>query len=233
MNAAAQVLTVAGRSPRWGRSGTLALIAMALLVCAAGCGDSSLPAASRSTPEPIDSRATTATAAETPAASARTSTTATTASVASTSTTPTTATPSAPDRRPSPRPAVARSQAIRDITFDTVKLDMKKGDPFKRSLITTAIEKLDGTRIRIRGYILPPFQQSGLTRFVLVRDNMACCFGPGAAIYDSMFVELKPGQTTDYTIAPIMIEGTFNIHEVEGIGGKPISIYHVLADKVE
>jgi hypothetical protein len=30
-----------------------------------------------------------------------------------------------------------------------------------------------------------------------------------------------------------MIEGTFNIHEVEGIGGKPISIYHVLADKVE
>jgi hypothetical protein len=230
MNPAAKVWMVIGRSPRWGRPGALALVAMALLVCTAGCGDSSLPAASRSPPDPINSIATTA---ETPAASASTSTTATTAAAASTATTAAAATPTSPDKRPSPRPAAARSQAIRDITFDTVKLDMKKGDPFKRSLITTAIEKLDGGRIRIRGYILPPFQQSGLTRFVLVRDNMACCFGPGAAIYDSMFVELKPRQTTDYTIAPIMIEGTFNIHEVEGLGGKPISIYHVLADKVE
>ncbi|HKD36118.1 MAG TPA: DUF3299 domain-containing protein [Pirellulales bacterium] len=133
-----------------------------------------------------------------------------------------------------PRPAVASgNQAIKDITFDTVKLDLKKGDPFKRSLITPAIEKLDGGRIRVRGYILPPFQQSGLTRFVLVRDNMACCFGPGAMIYDSMIVELKPGLTIDYVISPVAVEGTFNIRVVDGPGGKPISIYHMLGEKVE
>jgi hypothetical protein len=110
---------------------------------------------------------------------------------------------------------------------------MKKEDPFKRSLITPAIEKLDGGRVRIRGYILPPFQQTGLTRFVLVRDNMACCFGPGAAIYDSMVVDLKPGMTIDYTVAPVAVVGTFNIREVEGVAGRPISIYHVTAEKVE
>ena len=120
-----------------------------------------------------------------------------------------------------------------EFLIDTVKLDMKKEDPFKRSLITPAIERLDGTRIRIRGFILPPFQQTGLTRFVLVRDNMACCFGPGAAIYDSMIVELKPGLSTDYTVAPVAVEGIFNIREVEGPGGRAMSIYRVLGEKVE
>jgi hypothetical protein len=221
MNAAVRAKMVCGRLLRWTRWGAAGIAAITLLICASGCQDSTLPAASRSAPDAIESSATTATAAA--------STTA-----AASSTTLSTPTPAAPEKRAAPRPAAAaRPQAIRDITFDTVKLDMKKGDPFKRSLITTAIEKLDGSRIRIRGYILPPFQQSGLTRFVLVRDNMACCFGPGAAIYDSMFVELKPGLTIDYTIAPIAVEGTFNIREVEGIGGKPISIYHVTAEKVD
>ncbi|HEV3416351.1 MAG TPA: DUF3299 domain-containing protein, partial [Pirellulales bacterium] len=130
-------------------------------------------------------------------------------------------------------PTPAHPQAIRDISFDAVKLNMKKGDSFKRTLITPAIEKLDGNRIRIRGYILPPFQQTGLAHFVLVRDNMACCFGPGAAIYDSMIVDLRPGVTTDYTVSPVAVEGTFNIHEVEGPGGNAISIYHVTGEKVE
>ena len=45
----------------------------------------------------------------------------------------------------------------------------------------TALEK---QAVRIRGYILPSFQQAGLTQFVLVRDNQECCFGPGAALHD-------------------------------------------------
>ena len=85
--------------------------------------------------------------------------------------------------------------------------------------------------MRIRGYILPPPQQSGLTRFVLVRDNMACCFGPGAAIYDSMIVQMPKGLTMDYTVQPIMVEGTFNIQEVRFPNGRCMSIYHVMAEK--
>ena len=91
---------------------------------------------------------------------------------------------------------------------------MRKGDPFHSELLTPQVKRLDGSRIRIRGFILPPPQQSGLTRFVLVRDNMACCFGPGAALYDCMIVQMKPGLSTDYTVLPITVEGTFNVHEV-------------------
>src|SRR4051812_23636807 len=43
----------------------------------------------------------------------------------------------------------ARAQAPRDITFDTVKLDMQKEDPFRRALITPAIERLHGSKVRI------------------------------------------------------------------------------------
>ncbi len=181
------------------------LIAFALL-SPVGCQDSTLPAAAQPVSPP-----------------------------ASVSASSTTTTQTAADSTRSAHPAVSpvRPVGIREITFDTVKLNMKKEDPFTRSLITPAVAKLDGNRVRIRGFILPPFQQTGLTRFVLVRDNMACCFGPGAAIYDSMVVDLKPGMTIDYQVSPVAVVGTFNIREVEGIAGRPISIYHVTAEKVE
>jgi hypothetical protein len=44
-------------------------------------------------------------------------------------------------------------------------------------MLTKEIEAMDGQLIRIRGYMLPSFQQSGIKKFVLVRDNMECCFG--------------------------------------------------------
>jgi hypothetical protein len=110
---------------------------------------------------------------------------------------------------------------------------MTKDQPFKRELITPAIEHLSGNKVRIRGYILPPPQQTGLTRFVLVRDNMACCFGPGAAIYDSMIVDMQPGLSMDYKLQPIVVEGTFNVHEVHFPSGRCMSIYHLTADKAE
>ena len=50
-------------------------------------------------------------------------------------------------------------------------------------MLTPAVKKLTGKPIRIRGYILPSFQQAGIKQFVLVRDNMQCCFGPGQAAY--------------------------------------------------
>ena len=73
-----------------------------------------------------------------------------------------------------------------------------------------------GHEIRIRGYILPSFQQAGLTQFVLVRDNMECCFGPGAALYDCIVVKMLPGRTANFSIRPVAVTGTFGIKELKG-----------------
>ncbi|MCE9546270.1 MAG: DUF3299 domain-containing protein [Planctomycetia bacterium] len=124
-------------------------------------------------------------------------------------------------------PAPAAAGRIRDISFDTIKFPMTKNQPFKRSLITPQIEALAGQPVRIRGFILPSFKQHGLTQFVLVRDNMQCCFGPGAALYDCVLVEMDAGKSTDYAVRPVAVEGVFDIREVTGPDDKCLAIYHL------
>lgn len=122
---------------------------------------------------------------------------------------------------------------VQDITFDTVKFDIEKGGSFKRSMLTSKIEELDGKLIRVRGYMYPSFQQTGLRQFVLVRDNMECCFGPKAALYDCMIVDMVGGATTDFSVVPITVEGTFSIREIKGPDGKHLAIYHVDATRAK
>jgi hypothetical protein len=136
-----------------------------------------------------------------------------------------------------PTAAPAESQTL-EITFDTIKFDMEKDDSYDRSLIGPKIEALSGKNIKIRGYILPAsvFKQTGITGFVLVRDNMECCFGPGAALFDCIVVQMKPGKTTDFTVRPVAVEGTFKIEELENPvepDGNPIAIYHLDGEGVE
>ena len=139
--------------------------------------------------------------------------------------------PPAPANSSSP-PEDAQRQAVRDINFDTVKFNIQKEQPFERSMLTPAIEKLHNTPVRIRGFILPSFQQTGLTQFVLVRDNMECCFGPGAALYDCIVVEMTPGKSTDFTTHPVAVEGMFTIHELRSPDDRCMAVYHLEAEKV-
>lgn len=102
-----------------------------------------------------------------------------------------------------------------DLTFDDIKFDLEKGGKFDRSLITKEIEELDKKPIRIRGYILPAsvYKQSGIDEFVLVRDNMECCFGPGAALFDCIMVHMEKGKTAEFTTRPVAVRGKFEIKE--------------------
>ena len=86
-----------------------------------------------------------------------------------------------------------------ELTFDDLKFDIEKGAEFKPEMITKELKELDKKTFKLRGFILPTsvFQQSGIKQFVLVRDNQECCFGPGAAIYDCVIVEMNPGKTTN------------------------------------
>jgi hypothetical protein len=113
-----------------------------------------------------------------------------------------------------------------DKTFDDLRFNLTVGEKFKRSMLTKNIEGMNGERIRIRGYILPTPQKHGIQQFVLVRDNQECCFGPGAALYDCILVEMKSGNTADFTIRPIAVEGTFNVREF-AIDGKDLAIYQM------
>jgi hypothetical protein len=119
-----------------------------------------------------------------------------------------------------------------DKSFDDLRFEMVVGAPFRRSMLTKEIEALVKQRIRIRGYILPTPQQRGIKQFVLVRDNQVCCFGPGAALYDCILVEMQPGKTTEFSIYPVTVDGIFDVREFV-VDGKHLAIYHLEAESVK
>ena len=119
-----------------------------------------------------------------------------------------------------------------DKTFDDIRFEIAPDQPFRRDMLPAAIEAIAGQRIRIRGFILPTPQKRGIRAFVLVRDNQECCFGPGAALYDCILVEMQPGKTAEFSIRPVAVEGTFDIREIIGPDGKHLAIYHLEGESV-
>ena len=116
---------------------------------------------------------------------------------------------------------------VQDVTFDDIKFEMEKTERFKRDMLTDEIRAMDGTRISIRGYIKPGNRQTNLSKFVFVRDNQECCFGPGAALFDCVLVKLAKGSKSDFTVRPITIEGDFYVKEYRGPTGQIWAVYRM------
>jgi hypothetical protein len=133
-------------------------------------------------------------------------------------------TPLGDDSKSAPTSTAGRTL---DKTFDDIKFDIEKGEPFARSMLNDQVKQLFGERIRIRGFILPTFRKRGIDKFVLVRDNQECCFGPGAALYDCIRVTLQEGDAIEYTRSPIAVEGTFQLDEYLDPERRVGAIYHL------
>jgi hypothetical protein len=74
------------------------------------------------------------------------------------------------------------------------------------------LKDLNGKRVRLRGFMYPTFEATGLTGFALARDNSICCFGRDPLVYDILEVGLAEGETTDYIEAKAFdVEGVFQI----------------------
>ena len=75
------------------------------------------------------------------------------------------------------------------------------------------LKALNGKRIRIRGFMSPTFEQTGLKAFLMGRDNQACCFPGRAKIYDLFLVRMRKGVTTEFIDnRPFDIVGIFSIN---------------------
>lgn len=136
-----------------------------------------------------------------------------------------------PKLEPPRRAGSKNASGVLDLTFDDFKFDIEKGAKFDREMLPKKIEDLKGKKISIRGYILPDsvFQREGIKIFVLVRDDKECCFGPMAAIYDCMRIEMVGDAVASFTTRPIAVEGEFEIKEWAVIDGVPRAIFHLKA----
>ena len=131
-------------------------------------------------------------------------------------------------------PAVTNANPGRfALTFDDLKFEMEKTEAFDRKMLTPEINSYHGGKVTIRGYIRPNFKQSGITKFIFVRDNKECCFGPQAAVFDNILVRLERGSSTSYTVRPVTIEGDFVLKEYHGDDGNVWSLYRMYNAKVK
>ena len=124
-----------------------------------------------------------------------------------------------------------------EITFDDLKFDIEKGAKFEPEMITKELMELDKKIFKLRGFILPAtvFQQTGIKEFVLVRDNQQCCFGPGAAIYDCVMVEMNLEKTTKFSTRVVTVKGKLEIdtEKYKDEEGSNYAIYRMTAEEVK
>jgi hypothetical protein len=119
------------------------------------------------------------------------------------------------ERKPAPPPARPTVKSKGEISFDDLKFDILPDAPYDSSMLTDEIRALDGKVVKLRGFILPStlFRETDISEFVLVRDNQECCFGPGAALFDCVVVNLVGDTRTDFTTRPVTVTGTFKLKE--------------------
>jgi hypothetical protein len=124
-------------------------------------------------------------------------------------------------------------QDVALITFDDLKTEMAADSLFQPSLLPEKVKKLDGRRVRIRGFIFPAiFQQKGIQSFPLIK-NTQCKFGPGGQAHHIILVDLVEGLTTSFTVRPIAVEGRLRIKPWEGPDGNTWALYHMVGESVE
>lgn len=122
-----------------------------------------------------------------------------------------------------------------DISFDDLKFDIEKDGKFERSMLTKEIEQLHNREVKLRGFILPAsvMQLKNIKKFVLVRDNQECCFGPGAALYDCVIVQMKGAASAEFTTRPVAVTGQFRIKEFKYPDDEGhYAIYEMIATEV-
>jgi len=115
-----------------------------------------------------------------------------------------------------PTPIDWSVEGVMELNFDHLKFNIRPDETFEVRQLTLDLLKLRGRTIRIRGYIRPSFREKNITRFVFVRDNQECCFGPGAALYDCMIVNMAPNHSVNFSTRPVTLEGRFELKPFRG-----------------
>lgn len=113
-----------------------------------------------------------------------------------------------------PRPSSEAQLAKGIINFDDLIMDVEKDAAVTEDDLTKRIkEKINGRKVKLRGYMLPStiFQSKNIKAFVLVRDNLECCFGPGAAIYDCVYINMVGDNSAEFKRTPVTVEGEFEV----------------------
>jgi hypothetical protein len=120
---------------------------------------------------------------------------------------------------PAPVPGVVQEMAIKDL--GNFEYDAEKGGN-----IPADVKALNGSKIRLRGYMIPMDQAESITQFALVPSLLSCCFGQPPQIQHTIVVKVPKGKAVSYYPDEISVEGTLNVEEKKE-DGFIVSIFDV------
>ena len=116
------------------------------------------------------------------------------------------------------------------MAFNDLRLNKRTKLPFSEKS-----QKLDGTKVFLKGYVRPGDKRTNLTNFILVGDFGDCCFGGNPKITEIVAVNIISDDLIDHSYFLRKIGGTFrlnpNAREI-GEDGIPRVFYTIEADYI-
>jgi len=115
-------------------------------------------------------------------------------------------------------------------------LDMKPDDVELAGLqlVPPEVEQLLGKKVFIKGYMRPDSTnlRTGISEFLLVRDNNECCFGDKSAVmfFDQVMINLEPGLTAKLKERVFRVGGELGVRMGNPARGEPTLVYSIDAD---
>ena len=124
-----------------------------------------------------------------------------------------------------PKPGEVKELLIKDLgNFD---YDQEHGGN-----IPPDVRQLSGSKIRLRGFMIPMDQAENITQFALVPSLFACCFGQPPQIQHTIVVDCPKGKAVGYCPDEIIVEGTLKVDEKKD-DGYIVSIFNMEVNSVK
>jgi hypothetical protein len=105
-------------------------------------------------------------------------------------------------------------------------------DQEKGGNIPADVKRLSGATVRLRGFMIPMDQADNITKFALVPDLFACCFGQPPQVQHMVVANCPTGKAVSYSPDEILVEGKLNVEEKKD-DGYIISLFEVTVSSVK
>ncbi len=141
---------------------------------------------------------------------------------------PADAIPTAPETR---KPHVAPKPG--DVSEMTIKeLGNFEFDQDHGGNVPADIKAMSGSKVRLRGFMIPMDQAENITQFALVPSLFACCFGQPPQVQHTIVVNCPKGKAVAYSPDEIVVEGKLAVEEKKD-DGYIVSIFQMETSSVK
>jgi len=105
-------------------------------------------------------------------------------------------------------------------------------DADKGGNIPADVKALNGTTVKLNGFMIPMDQATSISQFALVPSLFACCYGQPPQIQHTIIVNCPKGKAVSYFPDEINVEGKLKVEEKKE-DGFIVSIFEIVCDSVK